>query len=317
MCADAPCAAALRISVDSSSVLPEASLLRRASWNRRPARQPLDAKVGNTAKNPYAPQRKTLAKDLQCNPDMTNAAADRKFDYDQLLDVEAANDVFRCSPDDPIAGMALVRQIAASVARRLPSHVDRDELVGLGTLGWAEARQRFDASRGVPFAGFAAARIRGAILDGLRRADTLSRGDRRRAQRDSQPALPRIVSDPAEVEAAMDRSSDDGDVSDVLAQQEMVDELRTAMTKLPERERLVLLRHFFDDVPMRVIGAELGVTESRVSQIATAAVEKLRGTFGIAVLPRKKTRKTAEKKSVKVAAATVATSVATSATQAA
>ncbi|HWE31060.1 MAG TPA: sigma-70 family RNA polymerase sigma factor, partial [Polyangia bacterium] len=117
--------------------------------------------------------------------------------------------------------------------------------------------------------------------------------------------------------AAMDRSSDDGDVSDVLAQQEMVDELRTAMTKLPERERLVLLRHFFDDVPMRVIGAELGVTESRVSQIATAAVEKLRGTFGIAVLPRKKTRKTAEKKSVKVAAATVATSVATSATQAA
>ena len=236
---------------------------------------------------------------------MTNAAAARKPDYDQLLDVEAANDVFRCSPDDPQAGMALVRQIAASVARRLPSHVDRDELVGLGTLGWAEARQRFDASRGVPFAGFAAARIRGAILDGLRRADTLSRGDRRRAQRDSAPALPRIVSDSAEVEAAMDRSCDDGDVSDVLAQQEMVDELRIAMTKLPERERLVLLRHFFDDVPMRVIGAELGVTESRVSQIATAAVEKLRGTFGIAVLPRKKTRKVVEKKSAKIAVSTV------------
>jgi RNA polymerase sigma factor for flagellar operon FliA len=241
---------------------------------------------------------------------MTNAAAARKPEYDQLLDVEAANDVFRCSPDDPLAGMALVRQIAASVARRLPSHVDRDELVGLGTLGWAEARQRFDASRGVPFAGFAAARIRGAILDGLRRADTLSRGDRRRAQRDSAPVLPRIVSDPAEVEAAMDRSSDDGDVSDVLAQQEMVDELRIAMTKLPERERLVLLRHFFDDVPMRVIGAELGVTESRVSQIATAAVEKLRGTFGIAVLPRKKARKAVEKKSLKTAVtAVVATAV--------
>jgi RNA polymerase sigma factor for flagellar operon FliA len=250
---------------------------------------------------------------------MTNAAATRKPDYDQLLDVEAANDVFRCSPDDPQAGMALVRQIAASVARRLPSHVDRDELVGLGTLGWAEARQRFDASRGVPFAGFAAARIRGAILDGLRRADTLSRGDRRRAQRDSAPCLPRIVSDPAEVEAAMDRSCDDGDVSDVLAQQEMVDELRLALTKLPERERLVLLRHFFDDVPMRVIGAELGVTESRVSQIATAAVEKLRGTFGIAVLPRKKTRKAVEKKSAKVAVAVAvaATTVAVSASQAA
>ena len=262
------------------------------------------------------PYEQTLAKDVQSTPDMTNAAAARKPDYDELLDVEAANDVFRCSPDDPVAGMALVRQIAASVARRLPSHVDRDELVGLGTLGWAEARQRFDASRGVPFAGFAAARIRGAILDGLRRADTLSRGDRRRAQRDAAPALPRIVNDPAEVEAAMDRASDDGDVSDLLAQQEMVDELRTAMTKLPERERLVLLRHFFDDVPMRVIGAELGVTESRVSQIATAAVEKLRGTFGIAVLPRKKQRKPAERRAAAAAPAT-ATATASAAVAAA
>jgi RNA polymerase sigma factor for flagellar operon FliA len=219
---------------------------------------------------------------------MKNAAVKHSGPVGAMLAVDVANDVFRCSPDDPIAGMALVRQIAASVARRLPTHIDREELVGLGTLGWAEARMRFDRSRGVPFVGFAAARIRGAILDGLRRSDTLSRGDRRRAQQTNEPTLPRIVNDPAEVEAAMDRAGEASDISDLLAQQEMVDELRESLGKLPERERFVLLRHFFDDAPMRVVGAELGVTESRISQIVSAAIERLRGSFGFAVLPRRK-----------------------------
>src|SRR5206468_7159810 len=58
-------------------------------------------------------------------------------------------------------------------------------------LGWAEARARFDASRGVPFAGFAAMRIRGAILDGLRACDTLSRGDRKRAKAEQSPTAAR------------------------------------------------------------------------------------------------------------------------------
>src|SRR6185437_3538338 len=113
-----------------------------------------------------------------------------------------ANDVYRCSPEDPAAGMTLVRQIAASIARRLPSHVDRDELVSLGALGWVEARARFDAARGVPFAGFAAMRIRGAILDGLRATDTLSRDDRKRARAAGESAAPRIFADDALVAAA-------------------------------------------------------------------------------------------------------------------
>jgi RNA polymerase sigma factor for flagellar operon FliA len=224
---------------------------------------------------------------------MTSNAAPRKPEISDLLAVEAANDVFHCSPDDPTAAMAFVRQIAASIARRMPEHVDRDELVGLGTLGWAEARARFDPSRGVPFAGFAASRIRGAILDGLRRADTLSRADRRRAQQSSEPTLPRIVCDPVEYDAAVDRSADEGDVSDLLARRELCDELRVAMQQLPERDRHVLSRHFFDDVPMRAIGAELGVTESRISQIVSAALVRLRSAFGIVRLPASKSRRAA------------------------
>ena len=53
-----------------------------------------------------------------------------------------------------------------------------------------------------------------------------------------------------------------------------------ALGTLPERERYILQRHFFDDVPMHAIGVELGVTESRISQIVTGAVGKLRQSSG-------------------------------------
>jgi len=244
----------------------------------------------SSAKNRVAAHWRALAGAVQKGQDMSDNAA-AKPHFDELLDVPASNDVFVCTPDDPTAAMALVRQIAASIARRLPSHVDRDELIGLGALGWAEARMRFDPNRGVPFAGFAASRIRGAILDGLRRADSLSRGDRRRARAGEGSAAPRIVSDPAEVAAAVDRSTDELDTSDHLAREQMRDELRAAVVRLSERERHVLTRHFFDEIPMRAIGEELGVTESRISQIISAALVRLRSALGVVELkPRKRTR---------------------------
>jgi RNA polymerase sigma factor for flagellar operon FliA len=214
----------------------------------------------------------------------TKTQPQSRVEFDDLLGVAPANDVYRCSPDDPVAGMTLVKQIAASVARRLPSHIDRDELVSLGALGWAEARARFDQSRGVPFAGYAATRIRGAILDGLRAVDTLSRGDRKRAKADPSPTAPRIVNDPATVDAAV---ADEADASEVLQHVQMQKELGAALEQLPARDRYILKRHFFDDVPMRAIGVELGVTESRISQIVSGAIAKLRQKFGIAILPRK------------------------------
>jgi RNA polymerase sigma factor (sigma-70 family) len=215
----------------------------------------------------------------------TQTASQQHVEFDDLLEVAPANDVYRCSPDDPMAGMALVRQIAASVARRLPSHVDRDELVSLGALGWVEAHARFDASRGVPFAGFAAMRIRGAILDGLRASDSLSRGDRKRAKADSEPTAPRIFCDEREVDAAVAGAAD---AAEILQNEELRQELRVALDTLPARDRYIVQRHFFDEVPMRALGIELGVTESRISQIVTATIGKLRQKFGIALLPRKR-----------------------------
>jgi RNA polymerase sigma factor for flagellar operon FliA len=220
-------------------------------------------------------------------------------ELDDLMVPVAANDVSGCSPNDPVAGMALVKQIAASVARRLPSHVDRDELISLGALGYAEARQRFDAARGVPFAGFAALRIRGAILDGLRQSDTLSRGDRRRARATNEPTLPRVVGglSSLELETALAGVAPDCDPGDALAQHQMSRQLQRALATLSAREQHVLRRFFFEEIAMRAIGDELGVTESRVSQIVTAAVARLRTAMSvpapiISLASRRKSRAT-------------------------
>jgi len=76
-----------------------------------------------------------------------------------------------------------VRAIAARLAKRLPKHVDRDDLVGAGSVGLADAISRRGGMPGVEFEAFAACRIRGAMLDELRRLDALSRSTRRSAKR--------------------------------------------------------------------------------------------------------------------------------------
>ncbi|MDX1657274.1 MAG: FliA/WhiG family RNA polymerase sigma factor [Nitriliruptorales bacterium] len=86
--------------------------------------------------------------------------------------------------DDVIVDhLPLVRQIVHQLARRFPSHVDRDELLNAGVYGLVDASHRFDPSTGVPFGRFAAIRIRGAILDSTRSRDWSTRGVRRRLRR--------------------------------------------------------------------------------------------------------------------------------------
>ena len=162
-------------------------------------------------------------------------------------------------------------------------------------------RVRFDASRGVPFAGFAAMRIRGAILDGLRASDTLSRGERKRAKLDAAPTAARVISDDEQVAAAVDAGCVDAGES--LVHDEMIDELRQALDTLSERERYIVQRHFFDEVAMRAIGVVLGVTESRISQIVTGAVARLRQRFGIAILQPKRKTAPAPRRAATLAAA--------------
>lgn len=197
--------------------------------------------------------------------------------YDQVVERAPANDNRPAPAPEPTIGAAelqLVRQLAGTLVRRLPSHITLDELVAQGNLGLVEARRRYDPSRGVPFAGFAAPRIRGAMIDALRHEDPVTRAERARLQRDvDATASVQLV----DVERAADQTADDqADAEAQLCHSALLTEVRAALGMLRDRERFVLERHFFGEQSLRSIGEELGVTESRVCQLVGAALGRLR-----------------------------------------
>lgn len=210
--------------------------------------------------------------------------------------------------------LPLVGYLVAEAAAKLPSHVSRDDLTSAGMMALAQAARGFDADRGVPFSRFATVRIRGAIIDELRGHDWASRSVRTKARQRSgaQEELAAKLGrhpTPAELAAHMGISTaelaateDDVHRSVVLSLQgfaesgtlegmlptpeagpeesllnrELEAYLSDAVAVLPERLRTVVVAYFFEERPMADIAAELGVTESRISQMRAEALALLK-----------------------------------------
>jgi RNA polymerase sigma factor FliA len=220
--------------------------------------------------------------------------------------------------------LGLVHHVARQISRRLAVDFDFDELVSAGTIGLINAVDGFDADRGVAFSTFAAPRIRGAILDELRRQDHVPRSIRRKI-RDIAAAREALTGESgytpsdqqlaeylnvdldtlwrwqSEIECSffvpLDQPLDDDDprsgtpaqsvagvtaalIEDDLTHQEEVEALREAIMGLREQERIVLSLYYFEELKLHEIGAIIELTESRVSQIRTRAVAKLRAQMG-------------------------------------
>jgi RNA polymerase sigma factor for flagellar operon FliA len=212
----------------------------------------------------------------------------------------------------------LVRRLAHQMIAKLPANVEVDDLIQVGMIGLADALTRFDAAQGVQFETFATQRIRGAMLDELRGADWMSRGNRRQ-QRAIEAAVHRLEQKlgraPVESEIAQemgitlteyqemlgkvrgtqlvyleDMSGDDGD-DDYLDRHVAVDDanplamlqdlrmreaLVAAIKNLPEREQFVMSMYYEQDMNLKEIAAVLGVTESRVCQLHSQSIARLR-----------------------------------------
>ncbi|MGQ7295891.1 sigma-70 family RNA polymerase sigma factor [Quadrisphaera sp. KR29] len=203
---------------------------------------------------------------------------------------------------------------------RLPGHVLRDDLVSAGMAALAAAAAGYDPSTGVPFARYATLRIRGALLDELRGMDWAPRGARARARavegveerltvdlgrrptRDELAAA--LGCSPADVDAAkndvqravVSLDAFDGALSDVLPQRgigpeeavlqgEQVRYLKAAVHALPERLRVVVAGLYLEDRAVADLAAELGVTESRISQLRTEALGLMRDGMNASLEP--------------------------------
>ena len=206
--------------------------------------------------------------------------------------------------------LPLVSYLVAETASKLPGHVSRDDLASAGMMALAQAARSFESSRGVPFARFAAVRIRGAIIDELRSHDWASRSVRIKARQraSAEEALAaELGRHPTAAELAtrlgisvdeltsaeedvhrsvvlsLQRFADAGTLEgmlphqdpcpeDVVLERERTSYLLDAVAALPDRLRRVVQGYFFDERPMAELAGELGVTESRVSQMRAEAL---------------------------------------------
>ncbi|MEP7244428.1 MAG: RNA polymerase sigma factor FliA [Gammaproteobacteria bacterium] len=204
----------------------------------------------------------------------------------------------------------LVKRIAYHLAGRLPPSVDVADLIQAGMLGLLEAASNYAANRGASFETYAGIRIRGAMIDALRKLDWAPRSVHRKARavaaamRDIEKETGRdardleiaqrlgielteyhsIVQDAASCRiASLDDTASTANAPDTSADpfREVADEgFRTALAhsieQLPERERLVMSLYYSDGLNLKEIGAVLKVTESRVCQLHGQALTRLK-----------------------------------------
>lgn len=218
--------------------------------------------------------------------------------------------------DDLIARHApQVKRIAYHLLARLPASVQVDDLIQAGMLGLLEAAQRYDPAQGANFATFAEPRIRGAMLDEIRKGDWTPRSVHRKARTitaaihavetaTGREAHDRDIAEHLGVSLAeyhdmladlrgqkllsLDEAGPDeetearrvpaahGDPAEAIHRDSLFKLLALAIDQLPEREKLVLSLYYDEELHLKEIGAVLGVSESRVSQLHSQALARLR-----------------------------------------
>lgn len=212
---------------------------------------------------------------------------------------------------------ALVKRIAYQLASKLPASVQVDDLMQAGMIGLLEAMDHYDESHGAQFETYASQRIRGAMLDELREIDWVPRSVRKNArdiERTMTALQQKLGRPPMEQEIAIemgmelteyqsmlanarghqlvyyeDFHNEDGDPVELnltdgrpnpfelLQDHGMRQALIEAIDDLPEREKMMMAMYYQEDLNLKEIGAVMNVSESRVCQIHTQAVMRLRG----------------------------------------
>ncbi|MFO7818288.1 MAG: FliA/WhiG family RNA polymerase sigma factor [Thermodesulfobacteriota bacterium] len=211
-----------------------------------------------------------------------------------------------------------VKITALRLKNKLPKHVELEELISAGTMGLMEALMNFDAQQNIKFETFADNRIRGAMLDELRKMDWLSRGLRKRIkkieevmhhfeqQHGKSPTLDELQDktgmSPAEIDEGLNALQNQLCLSFDAVQHnystiheenwennplpstvfhDIVDKLSKLIDELTERERLVLSLYYVEELTMKEVAQVINITEGRISQLHSQCLAKLRKKFAM------------------------------------
>ena len=193
--------------------------------------------------------------------------------------------VFRTEAELIATYTPLVRQIVGGFQRKLPRNVLRDDLLAAGMSGlWDAVRRQVDAPSD-RFEYYVRVRIRGAILDELRAQDWLPRRARAAAAEaqengnHARAVAPSVVrfDDVSEWEQGRCLATDESSNSEAAVTAKFVKEsLARAVDQLPMRERHIVAAHYFRGIKFKDLGTELGVSEPRISQLHSRAMQRLR-----------------------------------------
>ncbi len=225
-----------------------------------------------------------------------------------------------------VASLPFVEALARRMAASMPHSIDIGDLVQDGVIGLIDAANRFDEDRGIKFETFAERRVRGAMIDALRK-DAWPRGVRRqrreleaareelRRELGCEPSLADLAAKVGSDEKRLSRTIvriNTIESTSPLAAAEHADEttlpaallpsepdrpdhayeklevrnrVRSAIESLPWRERKVIGLYYYGEVTMKQIGMEIGVNESRVSQLHARAIRRLKDALGPTLAP--------------------------------
>lgn len=205
----------------------------------------------------------------------------------------------------------MARRIALKLARRCPTWVTREDLVAASMLGLTEAAERYDHTRAEPFGAFAEQRIRGAVLDELRRGDLLPRRVRQVARKIADVVQRIEVAGGTPTDAAIaarlgvsiadyqdhhvhlahfaiisldsKSTTTPADVGDspelVCARRHLLERVRESLHEVADRDVSILVMYYAEEQTFQQIGAQLGITPSRVCQLLRRTIERVRAAF--------------------------------------
>lgn len=233
--------------------------------------------------------------------------------YKQTQDIEIRNAIFMKYSD-------LAVKTAMRLAPKYKNYIDIDDLISYGNIGLIDAIEKFDIDRGVKFETYASIRIRGAIIDEIRKLDWVPRNIRQkfrmveRAIDEVENRLGRSATtaeiaeylsvSPKDIDNILDQMSsyaiismddkiievineastkiaqnDQSSPEELVIAEEVKEHLTNAIDKLSEREKLIITLYYYEEFTLKEIGKVLGVTESRVSQLHSRALLKLKDSL--------------------------------------
>ena len=236
-----------------------------------------------------------------------------------MADLGLYDEVRRASQsnDDLMKHIGLVKRVALHLKTRLPNFMELDELMQVGTIGLIEAAKSFDDKKGVEFEVFARTRIRGAIIDQVRKLSYLPRSaivnirDHNQAtallsgelgREPTQSELAdfmgkgledfhkerthayrfQTVSLESQLPGTVDSPASEVNEPEAnLEGSQMMEALAESIESLPEREKTIVALYYVEEMNLREIGAVLDISESRVSQVLSSIVKQLRQQLAV------------------------------------